>query len=86
MQFDMMYHEQVISISNKGLLMARQELRVTPITFKRKASSYWEVGILINDGVGPVLDIHGLLVPEVYTMRRTGTFTVQVDTIIILQD
>ncbi len=53
-------------------------MRLDKITFQRTEGGEPEHGLLVNEGIGPILDKEGKQVEECWHYRRTGDFTVEV--------
>lgn len=38
-------------------------MRLETIEFKRGEKAPWETGVLVNEGMGPIIDMNGIVVP-----------------------
>lgn len=53
------------------MYQVESEIRVDHCEFLRESSSDWEDGIIVNEGMGPIVDVNGEIVKDVWNYRVT---------------
>lgn len=54
-------------------------IRVEDVVFKRTEKDREEVGIIVNEGLGPIIDMHGMVVPApLWSWRAIGNHVMTV--------